>query len=86
LRAFKAAPQRFDVVLTDESMPDLTGTELAREIRQIRPTLPIIVMSGYGGSQLANRAAEIGVNAVLRKPLHNRDLAESLARILRPVS
>ncbi|HEY2677335.1 MAG TPA: ATP-binding protein [Steroidobacteraceae bacterium] len=86
LRTFKAAPQRFDVVLTDESMPDLTGTELAREIRQIRPTLPIIVMSGYGGSQLANRAAEIGVNAVLRKPLHNRDLAESLARILRPVS
>jgi CheY-like chemotaxis protein len=85
LQAFQAAPQRFDVLLTDESMPDLPGTELAAEIRRIRRTVPIIVMSGYGGSQLANRAAQIGVNAVLRKPLHRRDLAESLARVLRPV-
>jgi CheY-like chemotaxis protein/two-component sensor histidine kinase len=83
LQAFQAAPQRFDVVVTDESMPDLQGTELAREIRRIRPALPIIIMSGYGGAQLANRAAEIGVNALLRKPLHSRDLAESLARVLR---
>jgi YesN/AraC family two-component response regulator len=85
LQAFQAAPQRFDVVLTDESMPDLSGTELASEIRRIRPTIAIIVMSGYGGSQLAKRAAEIGVNAVLRKPLYSRDLAESLARVLRPL-
>jgi PAS domain S-box-containing protein len=82
LQAFQAAPHRFDVVLTDESMPDLPGTELAREIRRIRSAVPIIVMSGYGGTQLANRAAEVGVNAVLRKPLHSRDLAESLARVL----
>jgi CheY-like chemotaxis protein len=85
LQAFQAAPQRFDAVLTDESMPELSGTELAREIRRIRPTVPIIVMSGYGGTQLANRAAEVGVNVVLRKPLHSRDLAESLARVLQPV-
>jgi PAS domain S-box-containing protein len=85
LQAFQAAPQRFDVILTDESMPDMSGTELARAIRRIRPAVPIVVMSGYGGSQLANRAEEIGVNAVLRKPLHNRDLAEALARALRPV-
>jgi PAS domain S-box-containing protein len=85
LQAFQAAPQRFDVVLTDESMPDLQGTELARAIRSIRPGIPIMVMSGFGGSQLANRAAAIGVNAVLRKPLRNRELAESLARILQPV-
>ena len=39
-------------------------------------------MSGHGGAQLAKRAAEIGVNEVLRKPLHRRDLAESLARVL----
>jgi PAS domain S-box-containing protein len=85
LRAFQAAPLRFDLVLTDESMPDLQGTELAREIRRIRPKTPVIVMSGYGGAQLGNRAAEIGVDAVLRKPLHNRELAEALARVLQPV-
>lgn len=82
LRALQDAPQRFDLILTDESMPDLQGTDLAREIRRIRPDIPVIVMSGYGGSQLGNRAAEIGVNAVLRKPLHSRELAEALARAL----
>jgi PAS domain S-box-containing protein len=82
LAAFRAMPQRFDAVLTDESMPDLIGTELANEIRQLRPAIPIILMSGYGGTQLTNRAAEVGLNEVLRKPLHRRDLAEALARVL----
>jgi PAS domain S-box-containing protein len=82
LEAFSAQPQRFDAVLTDEAMPDLVGTELAFEIRRLRPEIPIILMSGYGGAQLTNRAAEIGVKEVLRKPLHRRDLAESLARAL----
>jgi PAS domain S-box-containing protein len=82
LAAFRAMPQRFDAVLTDESMPDLIGTELAHEIRRLRSAIPIILMSGYGGAQLTNRATEVGVNEVLRKPLHRRDLAESLARVL----
>jgi PAS domain S-box-containing protein len=81
LQAFSAQPHRFDAVLTDEAMPDLVGTELAFEIRRLRPAIPIILMSGYGGPQLTTRAAEIGVNEVLRKPLHRRDLAESLARV-----
>ena len=83
LEAFIAEPQRFDAVLTDEAMPDLVGSELAFEIRRMRPAIPIILMSGYGGAQLTNRAAEIGVNEVLRKPLHRVDLAESLARALK---
>jgi PAS domain S-box-containing protein len=82
LEAFSAQPQRFDAVLTDEAMPDLVGTEFAAEIRRLRPDIPIILMSGYGGAQLTNRVVEIGVNEVLRKPLHRRELAESLARVL----
>jgi DNA-binding NtrC family response regulator len=82
LQAFCSAPQRFDVVVTDESMPDLMGSELAREIRRLRPAVPIILMSGYGGSQLTSRAADIGINEVLRKPMRSGDLAESLARVL----
>ena len=85
LAAFRAAPARFDLVLTDESMPELIGTELAQAIRRLRPTIPIILMTGYGGTQLANRAADIGLSDVLRKPLHRRDLAESLARVLETV-
>jgi PAS domain S-box-containing protein len=83
LQAFRAEPQRFDLVLTDEAMPDLVGTELAHEIRQIQPALPIILMSGHGGAHLTQSTAAVGVQEVLRKPLQGRDLAESLARVLR---
>ena len=86
LQAFRAQPQRFDLVLTDEAMPDLVGTELARELRQVQPAVPIIVMSGNGGAQLKQRAGAIGANEVLRKPLQSRDMAESLARVLRSVN
>ena len=82
LRAFQAQPQRFDVILTDEAMPELTGTDLAREIRRLRPEVPIVLMSGYGGTQLTARAASHGVTEVLRKPLQSRELAETLARVL----
>ncbi len=85
LQAFQSHSQRFDLVLTDEAMPDLSGTELAREIRLVRPTVPIILMSGHGGSPLATQAAAIGINEVLRKPLQGGDLAESVARVLRDV-
>jgi PAS domain S-box-containing protein len=83
LRALRVDPQRFDLVLTDEAMPGLVGTELAREIRLLRPDIPIILMSGHGGAQLAERAAAIGVNEVLHKPLMRSDLAASLARTLK---
>src|SRR5208282_6071570 len=82
LHAFRGAPKRFDAVLTDEAMPDLAGTELAREIMKIAPTIPVVLMSGYGGTQLIQRATAIGINEVLRKPLQLRDIAESLARVL----
>jgi predicted ATPase/signal transduction histidine kinase/ActR/RegA family two-component response regulator len=82
LQAFRAEPKRFDLVLTDETMPDLTGTELAREIRQLRPEISIILMSGYGGTHLSERALAVGVIDVLRKPLIRRDIAEPVARAL----
>jgi len=82
LDAFRAAPDRFDALLTDESMPDLIGIELVRQIRTLRPSLPTILMSGHGDPRLASRASEIGVDEVLRKPLHGREIAEALARLL----
>jgi CheY-like chemotaxis protein len=86
LEAFQAEPERFDLILTDEAMPDLVGTELAREIRRQRPDVPIILVSGHGGKQLAKAAAAIGVNELLRNPLQRSELAESLARTLRSVA
>jgi CheY-like chemotaxis protein len=83
LQAFRREPKRFDLVLTDETMPGLTGTELAREIRRLRPDIPIILVSGYSGTQLSERARAAGVTEMLRKPLVRRDIAESVARALR---
>jgi CheY-like chemotaxis protein len=82
LQAFRAEPKRFDLVLTDETMPDLTGTELAREIRQLRPDISVILMSGYSGTQLSERAQAAGIIDVLSKPLVRRDIAEPVARAL----
>ncbi len=82
LAAFRDGPGRFDLVLTDEAMPGLMGTELARELRVVRPDVPIIIMSGHGGSALARQAMGLGVKEVLHKPLQRRDLAEALARVL----
>lgn len=82
LQAFLADPQRFDAVLTDEMMPDLAGTELARQIRGRRPEIPILLMSGRAVAAVVDRATQVGVNEVLRKPLHRREIAESLARVL----
>src|SRR3979411_3190049 len=69
LEAFRAEPGAFDLVLTDETMPDLSGVELAREMRRVRPELPIVLMSGYSGAQLAERAQAAGGAEGLRKPL-----------------
>jgi CheY-like chemotaxis protein len=82
LQAFRAEPQRFDLVLTDEMMPDLTGTQLAREIRQLRPEISVILMSGYSDTQLSERARAAGIMDLLRKPLARRDIAEPVARAL----
>jgi PAS domain S-box-containing protein len=83
LQAFRADPERFDLVVTDETMPDLTGTELAREIRHVRPDMSIILMSGYSGTQLTERAQAAGIIDVCRKPLVRRDIAQPVARALR---
>ncbi len=80
--AFSRDPKRFDAVITDESMPGMTGSELIRKVRQIRPTIPILLVSGYLGTAVVRRAREAGADAVLKKPLSARELASSLAGVL----
>jgi CheY-like chemotaxis protein len=82
LKAFADDPRRFDLVLTDEMMPELTGTGLALEVHRIRSDIPILIMSGYVNSVDNGVARSAGVSEVLRKPLNSRDIAEALARTL----
>jgi PAS domain S-box-containing protein len=80
LASLEAMPEAYDIVLTDEMMPGLTGTALARAARKARADLPIILISGYTGPMLTQMALEAGVREVLRKPVQSRELAAALAR------
>ncbi len=83
LDALRAEPARFDAVLSDESMPALTGRELAAEARRLRPDLPVVLMSGYVSAALLQQARQLGVAEVLSKPLAGREIARALAAALR---
>jgi NO-binding membrane sensor protein with MHYT domain/nitrogen-specific signal transduction histidine kinase len=82
LAAFEAEPRSFDVVITDDVMPGLTGTGLARRLHRRRPDLPIVLVSGYSGPALTRQALIAGVSELLAKPLQSRQIAATLARVL----
>jgi signal transduction histidine kinase/CheY-like chemotaxis protein len=79
LAAARAQPRRFDAVVSDEVMPELIGTQLAKELREINPGIPVVIASGYGGVGFEARALSAGVNRVLRKPYRMREIADALA-------
>lgn len=85
LQALRANPQRFAAVVTDEVMPGLTGIQLTEAIRQFAPHLPILMVSGYGGASLAQRATTAGVSRLLTKPMQREELARAMALLLKPV-
>lgn len=82
LAAFRADPRRFDLVLTDEFMPVLKGTDLAAAMHDIRPDMPIVLMTGHKSALQPERLQSAGVREVLKKPLLSKDLGACLARQL----
>lgn len=79
LEAFRRDPERFAAVLSDETMPGMTGTGLAAQLISIRADVPVVLMSGYASAALAARARSVGAREVLGKPLNSRDIARALA-------
>jgi DNA-binding NtrC family response regulator len=82
LEAFREAPHRFDLVITDQTMPHMTGEELVRELRDIRPDVPIILCTGFSHTMTEETAQELGINAFLIKPLLLHDLVRAIRRVL----
>jgi PAS domain S-box-containing protein len=82
LEAFRAQPDAYDAVITDERMPGMAGSALIREVHGLRPALPTLLVSGYVGADLLLRAKDAGAHDVLKKPLSMRQLAFSLSRAL----
>src|SRR5262249_31292800 len=90
LAMFQAAPQHFDLVITDQTMPHLTGEGLAQELRRLRPDIPIILCTGFSHVMHAERARELGIDAFLMKPLAMQELAQTIQQVMaarrRPLS
>jgi CheY-like chemotaxis protein len=82
LEAFWAAPQRFALVITDQTMPQMTGEVLAQELRRIRPDIPIILCTGFSYGMHAERARALGIDALLMKPIGPQDLARAVAQVM----
>ncbi len=79
---FKAKPERFDIVITDQTMPGMTGADLTKKILSIRKETPIILCTGYNAVIDENQAEKIGVKGFIMKPLKRPELADLIRRVL----
>ena len=82
-RSFINGPQHFDLVLLDVRLPDADGWELAREIREVRPGLPLIAQTAYAMSTDRQKSQEAGCDAYVSKPIRKEFLLKTIANIVR---
>jgi CheY-like chemotaxis protein len=82
LAIFRKDPDAFDLVITDYTMPNLTGMDLAGELFKARATIPIILCTGQSDSVSPEKAKKIGIREFIMKPLANRELAQAVRRVL----
>jgi CheY-like chemotaxis protein len=78
LNTFRARPDRFDLVITDMTMPHMTGERLAQALIEIRSDLPVILCTGYSERITEDMASALGIKAFLPKPLSAHDLAKKV--------
>jgi PAS domain S-box-containing protein len=82
LELFRHNSIQFDLVITDMTMPNMTGDRLAAEIMKIRPDIPIILCTGFSGRISEEQALENGIRAFVMKPLELKDLAETVRNVM----
>lgn len=82
LEAFKAQPEKFDLVITDQTMPNMTGENLAKKIMAIRPNIPIVLCTGFSEIISEEKANAMGIRAFVMKPLVMQDLANIVRKVL----
>ncbi|MBU1157486.1 MAG: PAS domain S-box protein [Proteobacteria bacterium] len=82
LELFTATPDKFDLVITDMTMPQMTGDMLARELMKLRPDLPVILCTGFSENITKEQAETIGIKAFLLKPLLKEEMAHTIRKVL----
>ena len=84
LEAFRAQPDRFDLVITDQTMPDMIGLELAEKLLHYRPDVPIILITGFSEIVTPEIIKKIGICEYIMKPIVALDLGKAIRRALNP--
>jgi PAS domain S-box-containing protein len=82
LTLFKEDPSRFDLIITDQTMPEMTGVELVKEILALRADMPIIMCTGFSYMVNENSAKAAGIRAFAMKPLTKREIARTIRKVL----
>ena len=82
LKIFMEDPQRFDLVITDQTMPKMTGDVLAQQLFEIRSDFPVILCTGFSHSITPEKAKAIGIRDFLMKPIITSDLARMVRKTL----
>jgi len=82
LEAFKANPEKFDLVITDLTMPNMTGIQLAREIKNIKADIPIIICTGFSEQLTDEKCRAVGINEHIMKPVIVKELAATIRNVL----
>jgi signal transduction histidine kinase/ActR/RegA family two-component response regulator len=82
LSIFQKNPDAFDLVITDMTMPHMTGDEMAQEMLSIRPDLPIVICTGYSEKVTSHMISRLGIRALIMKPLVRADMAKAIRKAL----
>jgi CheY-like chemotaxis protein len=82
LKIFQIRPEQFDLVLTDQTMPHMTGDQLSAKLMTIRPDIPIILCTGFSELVTPEKARDMGICEFLMKPFIRRNLAETIRRTI----
>jgi PAS domain S-box-containing protein len=82
LETFRSQPDDFDLIISDKTMPRLTGFDLVEEVKKIRPDVPFIICTGYSDESETDKAARLGINRLIVKPLSMDDLAGAVRSVL----
>ena len=82
LDSFRVAPEKFDMVITDMQMPNMTGDKFAAELIKIRPDIPILLCTGFSETMSEEKAISLGINGFLLKPMIMKDLSQKIREVL----
>jgi CheY-like chemotaxis protein len=82
LNLFRDSSREFDLVITDLTMPKMTGEQLAAELTRIRQDIPVIICTGYSSSLTEGRERKEGIRAVVTKPLITHEIARAIRDVL----